>query len=539
MKTLELAKEKFHTNNPRDYRQKTRISIRFFTGVLILAGILLVIIGIGNYRAKQAVNILKERNFHIDQLIGQIIHFDEVLTMSAQMAVATGDIKWETQYHEFEAKLNAAIDQAMILSPGIYRKETVETSIGKIKLLEMESKAFALIRRGSNKEAMNILFGQQYEAKKGGYVAAIQHLNSLLNKQMDAALAVENSKENFSQISFITVFILLLLSWLAILRIARSSEEALVKSNQRLDELNKTLDQKVKDRTDHLMLTLKELQKAHEDLKNVQSQLLQSEKFSAIGQLAAGIAHEINNPIGFINSNLQTLEKYVVHYTQLLGILNKLEKALNDNDQDRVSVIITSWEKIRKETNFKFIEGDISNLIRESITGTESMKKIVADLCAFANPDNEMEVSVNMEALMESMVNIAWNEIKYKAQLRKDYNHVPSIICNPQKLGQVFVNLLTNAAHAIAGKGFITIKTYLKDKFVCIDVSDTGCGIPSENITKIFDPFFTTRPVGKGVGLGLSVSYDIIRRHGGNLTFCSNVDKGTTFTVMMPLEHAL
>ena len=109
MKTLELAKEKFHTNNPRDYRQKTRISIRFFTGGLILAGILLVIIGIGNYRAKQAVNILKERNFHIDQLIGQIIHFDEVLTMSAQMAVATGDIKWETQYHEFEAKLNAAI----------------------------------------------------------------------------------------------------------------------------------------------------------------------------------------------------------------------------------------------------------------------------------------------------------------------------------------------------------------------------------------------------------------------------------------------
>jgi two-component system NtrC family sensor kinase len=320
---------------------------------------------------------------------------------------------------------------------------------------------------------------------------------------------------------YILVFVLLLLSWFSFLRIAHAARQALLESNQRLDELNRNLDHKVQERT--------------RDLQNVQNQLLQAEKFAAIGQLAAGIAHEINNPIGFINCNLQTLEKYVAHYRQLLGFLNKLEKALNDKDQERVAEIITSWEKVRRETNFKFIEGDVGNLLRESEEGVETIRKIIADLRAFASPDKGVKDSVDLEALMESMLNIVYNEIKYKAQLRKDYGKVPPIICNPQKIGQVFVNLLTNAAHAIEDKGFITIRTFIKEQYVCVEVSDTGCGIPAEHINRIFDPFFTTNPAGQG--LGLSVSYDIIRRHGGALRFSPNPDKGTTFSVMLPIEN--
>ena len=181
------------------------------------------------------------------------------------------------------------------------------------------------------------------------------------------------------------------------------------------------------------------------------------------------------------------------------------------------------------------MEGDIGNLIKESREGIESMRKIVADLCAFASPDKGTEHSVDLEALMESILSIVWNEIKYKAQLKKYYGAVPSVVCNPQKIGQVFVNLLTNAAHAIHGKGFITIKTYIKDQHVCVDISDTGCGIPPENVTRIFDPFFTTKPVGAGVGLGLSTSYDIVRKQGGNITFSSQVGRGTLFTVTLPI----
>lgn len=496
-----------------------KFSIRFFTGVLMLTGILLVIIGIRNYHAQQAVNGLKERYLQIEQLRSQIIHDDEIMTMSARMAAATGDKKWESRYREYEPKLSEAIKQAMVVSPEIYRKETDRDNIGKIKLLDMEDKAFVLIREGNTKEAMGILFGDEYEVQRNNYERGIEQLNVFLKKQMDAALAVENSKAYLSQVSFITVSIFLLLSWLALLCITRNAQTALLESNRRLDELNKTLDQKVQERTSRLAETLKELQKTHSDLQNVQTQLLQSEKFSAIGQLAAGIAHEINNPIGFINCNLQTLEKYLAHYTRLLEFLNNLEKALNDKDQERASKIIASWAKARHEVNFKFMEGDISNLIKESREGIESMRKIVADLCAFASPDKGTEHSVDLEALMESILSIVWNEIKYKAQLKKYYGAVPSVVCNPQKIGQVFVNLLTNAAHAIHGKGFITIKTYIKDQHVCVDISDTGCGIPPENVTRIFDPFFTTKPVGAGVGLGLSTSYDIVRKQGGTSRF--------------------
>ncbi len=508
--------------------------IRFFTGVLALTGLLLVGIGMRDYQARQAVSALKERYLQIEQLRGQIIHDDEIMTMSARMAAATGDRSWEAQYRAVEPKMKEAIQEAMTVSPEIYRKEEDRAGSGKIKLLKMEDTAFALIRQKQNKEAMDLLFGKEYELQRNDYERGIEQLNAYLKKQMDAALAVENSKAYLSQVSFITVSILLLLSWLVLLCILRGAQNALIESNHRLDELNKNLDLKVRERTSRLTEALDELQRSHRDLQKAQAQLLQSEKFSAIGQLAAGIAHEINNPIGFINCNLQTLDKYLAHYRPLLSFVQNLVKAINDKNQEKLFQLLSHWEKTRHEINFKFIEGDIGNLIKESREGTEHMRRIVADLCDFASPDKGKEEALNVEALMESILNIVWNEIKYKAQLRKNYGTVPSIVGNPQKIGQVFVNLLTNAAHAIQGKGFITIKTYTKDHQVCIEIGDTGCGIPPEHYTKIFDPFFTTQPVGQGTGLGLSSSYDIVRKSGGDITFSSQVGKGSVFTVMLP-----
>ena len=352
-------------------------------------------------------------------------------------------------------------------------------------------------------------------------------LNILFNKQMEASLNQHSSQANFTRACLITILVFLLFSWLLIIRLAGRYQQDLVAANQQLskrtrelDELNKTLDQKVQEKT--------------ASLQNAQYQLLQSEKFSAVGQLAAGIAHEINNPIGFINSNLQTLGKYVAHYNRLLGILNKLEKALKDKDQERAAQVVVSWEKIRTETNFAFIDDDIGNLLKESQEGAEKIRKIVLDLRAFASPDKGLLDTVDMEALIESMLNIVWNDIKYKAEVVKDYGKVPVIIGNPQKLSQVLVNLLINAAHAISDRGYITVKTYAKDGFVCVDITDTGCGIPQDHMDKIFNPFFTTKPVGQGTGLGLSISYDIIRKHGGTITFKSKMGQGSTFTVMLP-----
>lgn len=520
----------------------TKISIRFFTGVLIITAIVLVVLGLYDYRAERVIKNLHEHSAKIEKLRSEIIHYDEILTMSARMAAATQDNRWVERYKIYEPRLTAAINQAIVLSPGVYRKETDRNNSGKIKLLEMEHKAFDLIKSGHGQAAMEILFGEQYELQKKNYIQAIEKLNLFLKRQMEDTLSVEKSKEYFGRLAFITVLIMLLLSLLVIIRIARRSQAALIESNYQLslrtlelDQLTRTLDSQVQERTSSLEAALKELQKTHDDLKSVQTQLLQSEKFSAIGQLAAGIAHEINNPIGFINSNMQTLEQYAVTYSALLKILADLENAYHENNAQEIAQIISSWEKIRQSANIDFIHSDIVNLIKESQEGAEKIRKIIVDLREFASPDKGIVDFVNIESLLESILNVVWNEIKYKAELRKDYSHVPLVSCDPQKIGQVLVSLLINASQAIKGKGVIALKTYIVDGNVAVDIEDTGCGIPPENVTKIFDPFFTTKPVGQGVGLGLSVSYDIVKKHGGTITFKTQVGKGTTFTIKLPL----
>ncbi len=280
---------------------------------------------------------------------------------------------------------------------------------------------------------------------------------------------------------------------------------------------------------------LYDLKKAHDEIKNAQSQLLQSERLAAIGQLAAGIAHEINNPMGFISSNLETLGQYISGYSQLLRATDILKKAVEEKNIERANAIIGEINSLEKKINLDFITSDIDNLIRESQSGIERIKKIILDLKTFSRQGKEAMEIVNIEEILEGIINIVWNEIKYKAELKKEYAGVPPLRCSPQKLGQVFINILINAAHAMKDKGVITVRTYLKGNNACIEFNDTGCGISKENMKKIFDPFFTTKPAGQGTGLGLSISYDIIKQHGGQIIATSEVNKGSQFTIILPL----
>lgn len=375
------------------------------------------------------------------------------------------------------------------------------------------------------------------------YADDMRKVDLLLNRQMEEVLNWRQDRMALSRLGFMTVLALLLLSWLIILRLMRQSQEALAQSYQQLkektlalEELTQTLEHKVQERTQNLAEARDHLQKTLEDLKTAQTQLLQSEKFSAIGGLAAGIAHEINNPIGFVNSNLQTLEHYLVEYTKLFLLVDKLYKALENNEQEQIHTAVAALEQWKENTNYEFIQGDLSNLIKESRMGAERITHIIKDLHTFASPDKEIIEAVKIEAILESMINIIWNELKYKVELHRDYGLVPPITCNPQKISQVFINLLMNAVQSITDKGKINIKTYTKNDFACIEISDTGCGIAPQYLTKIFDPFFTTKPVGQGIGLGLSISYDIVKKHGGSLTADSKLGQGSTFTVRLPLQ---
>ncbi len=277
----------------------------------------------------------------------------------------------------------------------------------------------------------------------------------------------------------------------------------------------------------------KELTKINSDLKNTQKQLLQSEKMASIGQLAAGVAHEINNPTGFVTTNLHTMKEYFTVFTQLFKQMDLLIVNQKTNEDQNVIQILNKIEDIKNEEDFSFIMEDSPQLLEESIDGTVRIKDIVNGLRNFARPDSKEYINANINEGIESALKLTSNELKYTCIVEKKLEEIPDIPCRLDQLTQVFVNLLVNAAHAIEKNGTISIHTWSRDEWVFISISDTGSGIPEGNLAKLFDPFFTTKEVGKGTGLGLSISYGIIEEHGGSIDVKSSPGEGTCFTIKL------
>ncbi|MFH1673521.1 MAG: ATP-binding protein, partial [Pseudomonadota bacterium] len=284
---------------------------------------------------------------------------------------------------------------------------------------------------------------------------------------------------------------------------------------------------------------LTEQKEAEKTLASMQAQILQSEKMASIGQLAAGVAHEINNPIGFIKSNLGTLSGYVEDLASLIHKYEELAEAISEASEGEKGALSEAIDRYKEEIDYEFVINDLEKLISESREGAERVKKIVADLKDFSHVDEPDLQYADVNKCIESTLNIVRNELKYKTTVTKDLGDVPEIYCYPNKLNQVFMNLLVNAAQAIEKSGEIRISTRLCNSdgpCVEIKISDTGSGIPQKNLSRIFDPFFTTKPVGKGTGLGLNMAYGIIEKHHGRIDVESEVGKGTTFTIVLPVR---
>jgi len=268
----------------------------------------------------------------------------------------------------------------------------------------------------------------------------------------------------------------------------------------------------------------------HETLRRTQDQLVQSEKMASIGQLAAGVAHEINNPIGYLHSNLGTLGQYV---RDLLIVVSAYEAALPTVADP---VLREAIESARRETDFDFLLEDMPKVLEESREGIQRVRKIVKDLKDFAHAgDSEDWQWVDIRRGLDSAINIAWNELKYKAEIHRDYVDVPEVHCLPGQLGQVFMNLLVNAAHAIERDGRVEVRVWHDQVRVWVEIADNGCGMPPQVMERIFEPFFTTKPVGKGTGLGLSISYGIVKKHGGSIEVFSEPGEGTRFRIGLPV----
>lgn len=273
-----------------------------------------------------------------------------------------------------------------------------------------------------------------------------------------------------------------------------------------------------------------ELQSTYQRLAGTQEQLLHSEKMASIGQLAAGVAHEINNPIGYVHSNLGTLQEYV---GALFALIEAHESALQSADPH------ASREEMRarrERLDVDFIIGDLPKLLAESREGIERVTRIVQDLKDFSytGRDEAMRPS-DLQKGLESTLNIVWNDLKYKVRLERHYSELPLVECHQSEINQVLMNLLINAGQAIENRGTIIIATGAENNEAWISIADTGCGMAPETLQRIFEPFYTTKQIGRGTGLGLAIAYSIIAKHHGRIEVTSQPGAGSAFRVVLPV----
>lgn len=283
-----------------------------------------------------------------------------------------------------------------------------------------------------------------------------------------------------------------------------------------------------------LMRRNAELTELNARLSMAQEQLMQSEKLASIGQLAAGVAHEINNPIGYVFSNFETLGTYIARMLDMFKAYEQAEASIGAPE------VLAHLRELRTGIDLDYLIEDIPVLMAESREGISRVRKIVQDLKDFSRVDANQEWQwASLHAGLDSTLNIVSNEVKYKADVVREYGDIPEIECLPSQLNQVFMNIVVNGAQAITGgRGRITIRTGAAGDEVWVEIADNGRGIAKEHLVRIFDPFFTTKPIGSGTGLGLSLSYGIIQKHNGQIEVQSEIGQGTTFRITLPVRQA-
>jgi len=299
-------------------------------------------------------------------------------------------------------------------------------------------------------------------------------------------------------------------------------------SFQTIEELSRGLEDKVRVRTEQLRAANEELEAAYRNLQTTQMQLIQREKMASVGQLVAGVAHELNNPIGFVSSNAATLEDFV---GRLRAIVEGYRgAAIADADRERLE---QQWNALKGDYVLRYIDPMIQG-IRE---GAERTRKIVRDLRVFARTTDEVWQAVDLHEELESSLTLLSHLLKDRVTVHRKLGDLPSVECIRSQIDQVLLNVLANAAQAISGPGAITIETRREDGAAVVAISDTGPGIPPDVLGRVFDPFFTTKPVGEGTGLGLSISYEIVKKHRGEITATSPPGQGATLAIRIPIAR--
>lgn len=312
----------------------------------------------------------------------------------------------------------------------------------------------------------------------------------------------------------------------------RGTEELLRQREEELQRHRDHLEELVQSRTESLLHTTVALEER-------QAQLLHSERMASLGQLVAGIAHEINNPLGYITSNLATLSQYLSVFTELIKLYRELGDGLGPEPQGPQAELLARIRSLQEQEELDYLLGDVTELLNDSREGAHRVADIVQSLKAFVREDSKQPELVDVNKEMATTLKVVWNQLKYRCEVKCDYGKVPPILGRPAQLNQVFTHVLLNAVQAIPERGAITISTLHEGDEVLVRISDTGHGMTPDVLSKIFSPFFTTKPPGKGAGLGLSISEGIMTSHKGRIEVQSQFGKGSTFTLRLPVAKDL
>ncbi len=582
-----------------------RISQRLILGFLAVAMWVAVVGHISLFQLNQIADPLSSdipetvesisKTSYLDNLTHFIRYYDEVSTQSARNYAFTQDKKWEQRYKDVEPKLDRTIKEAIDKGEEKDREFFSKVNKANRSLVELEYKSIELVNNGQMEEALKILESSKYWDQKriyeqglGDYVriGGTRYDEALSNSTEAVNLATKQAQNLLKTSTWLVLIfgvVALILAVGAGLLISRSiyvpilklkaaaaeigkgnlNTQIEIKSNDEvgqlaasfkkmLNDLRKTttsidnLNREIIDRKnaeESVRLAYEELEKSNKELKETQSQLVQSEKLASIGQLAAGVAHEINNPVGFIASNFETLENYMKKIKKLLQMYGELLEEIEASEKTELLDKANTIGKSQNDMKIDFILKDLPGLFNDSREGIDRVTGIVQNLRDFSRIDQPGSLDkYNINDGIKATLVVAQNEIKYDADIKTELSEVPIILCKAGQINQVLLNILMNAAQAINSqkrnnRGSITIRTYSTDDNVVCEISDDGPGIEPDKLPKIFDPFFTTKPVGKGTGLGLSVSYDIIvLKHNGKLIVDSHVNEGTKFTIKLPLS---
>ncbi len=582
-----------------------KISQRLILGFLAIAMWVAVVGHISLYQLNQISDPLNDdisksvesirQTAYLDGLAQFIRYYDEVSTQSARNYAFTQDEKWQQRYRDVEPKLDRVINEA--IEKGEEKDREFFSTVDQVNhtITEIEKKSIELVDNGKPQEAVKILESSKYWDQKrifeqhlGDYVSrrGIKYDEALTSSTRAVELATERARnliKTSEQLVLIFGIVALTLAVVVGLLISRSiyvpllelkaaaveigmgklNTQIEVKSNDEVGQLatsfkkmlynlHKTttsidnLNQEITERKkaeESVRLACEDLEKTNQEMKEVQSQLVQSEKLASIGQLAAGVAHEMNTPVGFVASNFETLENYMEKILELFQMYSELLGKIETSEKAKLLDIADAINKTWSEMKIDFILEDLPTLFSDSKEGIGRITSIVQNLRDFSRveqPENFEIYNIN-DGIRATLI-VAQNEIKYHADVEMETSEVPQIICNTGQINQVLLNILMNAAQAIKSeereeKGKIMIRTYATDDDVICEISDDGPGIEPDKLQNIFDPFFTTKPVGMGTGLGLSISYDIIViKHKGMLLVDNSVGKGTTFTIKLPIS---